>query len=73
MIGRFDPLRVAAFILLSLALIASIAWLIDSQPYPVPACQEDEVIVGYGEFDNGYSDKYRCVNFEEVEGEWGKP
>jgi hypothetical protein len=33
----------------------------------VPSCMEDDVIVGVGNFRNGYwSDGYKCINFEEV-------
>jgi hypothetical protein len=46
------------------ALLATIAVM--PSAVIVPACQEDEVLVGQGDFRAGYWDAYHCVNFEEV-------
>lgn len=54
-----------AIILGWLALMWVVVGAMD-QPPTVPACQEDEVVVGVGDFDNGYWSGYECRNFEEV-------
>lgn len=40
--------------------------LVVTHNHSAPKCQEDDVIVGTGNFSNGYWDSYKCVNIDEV-------
>lgn len=56
-------------VVIFIALVALVLALIGppwSHVPTVPSCQEDEVVVGVGDFDNGYWSGYECRNFEEV-------
>lgn len=54
----------------ALAVLAAIALTVavtTSLSHSVPPCQEDEVLVGQGDFHpSGYWDGLHCVNLEEV-------
>lgn len=44
---------------LAFLMIFSIFTMVNDQP-AVPRCVEDAVIVGFGEFENGYWEYYQC-------------
>ncbi len=63
--SRSAPVIIGVFIVL-FALLLVTAVLIDNDDSAgsvdsIPACQEDEVVVGNGDFSSGYWSNYECV------------
>lgn len=44
--------------------IAVVVLLAMHRPAAMPSCQEDEIVVGVGDYDAGYWDAYVCQHFE---------
>ena len=55
-----NKLDKAMTVLLGVLLVVLLAVLVASAPAPLPKCQEDAVIVGYGQFEKGVWTEYRC-------------
>lgn len=60
------PLIVTVFVAWAWLALLALPHAAEPGPRVVPACEEDEVIVGTGDFAGGYWTGYQCVNFEEV-------
>lgn len=58
---------VCAGVLLGLLLIACLVTIprVEVAP-PVPACQEDQLILGAGDYAGGYWTVYTCINLEGI-------
>lgn len=67
---RSDLFGISAALILLLGFGLIVALAVDPNPPParVPACAEDELIVGSGDYDGdtGYWSGYACVHLDEL-------
>ena len=63
-----NHLELTLLLALVVAIISALVFAVSptNDPRVVPRCQEDEVVVGVGDLDDGYWSVYRCVNVEEI-------
>ena len=54
---------------LLLGVILTFCLLAVALPPSIPHCYEDEAIVGFGQFDDGYYELYRCIPLDDLGGQ----
>ena len=66
---RADLTNLTAGVLLGVTATLLAVWLAGVSVTQVPACQEDEVVVGLGDYSNGtWSAGYACVALDDLTG-----
>ena len=59
--------KAMVFIFATIALLGIVSSVLAPAPQ-IPLCQEDEIIVGTGDFDGTYWEEYQCVAADDFEG-----
>lgn len=57
---------IAGLAFVTLVFLAILVALTAVQPRTIPQCEEDEVVVGFGDFEHGYWDAYECVPMDDL-------
>jgi len=60
-------LKVMVCIFATIALLGIVSSVLAPVP-TIPLCQEDEIIIGIGDFDGTYWEEYQCIAGDDYEG-----